>query len=353
VINVLSVTSVVGLPAQYRISLPAQSVTSIRDRTGVSVEVADSLGVDARREADGVTTIHKVFVPGGVNVLVFQQPRRFGTSEVIAWLRAKRPDVAVVVDLDDTIPVGDYTKRCVALADVLTTSTQALADEYSFDTNRTFVIRSAVPASALELPSNPLSRRSSRSELSKDRMVGWTGNPITSAADLAVTKGALASVVGADRTDGRRVTFRSIGPIEGLCEALSLGKRDVEASGPLPTNLYRVALGEIDIAIAPSADPDSGFLRALEFAAAGVPVIGSRTFEHEELTYKGLPMWLVSNTKREWSRALQSVLAFDERELRDLAFAHRENVRRFHTVSHRAIDWAAAFRTAYRLTKET
>jgi glycosyltransferase involved in cell wall biosynthesis len=285
-------------------------------------------------------------VPGGIHVISFQRPVREGVADVIAWLRTYRPDVAIMVDLDDSMSVVDEVslKRSVALADVLTTSTQALADKYGYDARRTLVIRDAIPEVALENPSVALSRKRVRPGVPVERCVGWTG---VASNDLSATRGALANVVGGP------VTFRSIGPREGLSEALGLPEKCIEVSGiPLPPQLHRVALGEIDVAIVPTVNQEAGSTKVLEFAAAGVPVIASDTPEHRALLDSGMPLTLVGPRKREWTKALKKYLALDDRQLKDLATAHRANVKRHHTSERRSSQWASAYRIAYQLSKE-
>jgi glycosyltransferase involved in cell wall biosynthesis len=331
----------------YRVLLPAKAVTEKRLETGVHIEATDSLGVDAIRAPDGVIEIHKVFVPGGVNVVSFQRPWRPGVAAVIRWLRAQRPDLAIVTDLDDEVPplpTDEHLKCSIALSDVFIASNQATADKYGYDPRRTFVIRTGVPTTMLDNPARALSRKRAQSDLNKDRIVGYSGG------NLEAMTGALASIIGADRTGGRHVIFRAIGPRNGVAEALGVSERDVEASGVLRhPDLYRVALGELDVAIVPSGD---NVTRALEFAAAGVPVVALRTPEHEALVNQGLPLWLVKR-KREWTKAVRSMLAFDDRELRDLAASHRANIRQHHTMDRRAFEWARAYREAFRVNKES
>jgi hypothetical protein len=351
-INALSLYSDKGILGDYRVRLPAQAVTDKRLETGVHVEASNRLDVTVR---NGV--VIRVGVPGGVKVVSFQRPARQLVSDVIVWLRHYRPDVAIMVDVDDQIPQLDDEwplKRSVALADVVTVSTDALAQRYGYAKDRTFVIRNAVPSEFLQNPSSALSRKRSRSDSVSDRTVGWSGSALSQAKDLAETRGTLASVVGVERRDGRRVTFRSIGPRAGLSEALSLPEGCIEVPGmALPTGLYRVALGEIDIAIVPQADQASGGTQALEFAAAGCVVVASDTPEHRVLKDGGLPLTLVGSRKKDWLGVLRSMVAMDDRKLKELAAAHRENVRLNHTVERRVYEWAHAYRTAYQIAKET
>jgi glycosyltransferase involved in cell wall biosynthesis len=338
-INVLSLFSDSGFAGDYRVKLPAEAVTQKRLETGVHIESTNQLGVDASRYGDFIK-INKVFVPGGINAISFQRPYRSGTADVITWLRYHRPDLAISVDIDDemNLPEDDsYLRRSIALADVLTCSSEALARRFSYDKHRTFVIRSGVPLSALNTQSVPMSRKRARAGEPKERTIG---SALNTPKDLGVIRlGSLLSDV---------TTFRNIGVLDGLTEALGLSQGQVEASGPLPQNLYRVALGEIDVALVPG----SSVTQVLEFAAAGVPVIASDTPEHRELVDQGMPLRLVGRKPGQWTRAIKSMLALDDKELKAIATLHRNNVRQYHTVDRRAFDWAGAFRTAHRIVKE-
>jgi glycosyltransferase involved in cell wall biosynthesis len=346
-INVLALLSDKGALGQYRVTYPAQAVAGRNAEFGVHAEATNSLGVEADRVGSGLD-VRKVFVPGGVDVISFQRPVSPGSSDVIAWLRRNHPRLGIVVDVDADMPfLGDdsHLKRAISMADVLTVSTQAQKDAYAHPL--TYVIRDSVPSSYLSNPARALSRKRSTAELDADRILGTstlgTGRPYD---DLEAMEGALADVVGVDRTGGRRVLFRTVGEKNShLRDALGIYDVDLEASGNLPLNLQRVALGELDIAVVPQIEPGSA-LKALEFAAAGVPVVASSTPEHLALQNLGMPLWLVKPRRREWLKAIRGVLSLDDTELRDLARQHRENVRQNHTTERRAAEWAKAWRAA-------
>jgi glycosyltransferase involved in cell wall biosynthesis len=286
----------------------------------------------------------------------------------IVWLRKHRPELGVVVELDDdlaAIPIGNqayshihpscnrsenfsWLRQAIQNATGLTVSTPELGRLYAtrnvIDT--TFVIRNAVPASMLEQSSRAIDRRAA--ERDHDRVVGWAGFAGTHPGDLNVMSGALADVVGADRTDGRRVRFRNVGPRDGLSDALNLREDDIEATGWLKPNMYRVAMGELDVGLVPLADTrfnrGKSALKVIEMAAAGVPVIASDAPEHRELQRAGMPLWVVKNRRRDWVRALRSILDLESDELRELAVTHRDFIAQNHTVEKRANEWINAWK---------
>lgn len=348
----------------YRVRFPADAVTRRADELGVSVETTDHLDADATRTDTGIR-IRTVDIPGGIDVVSFQRPLRAELAGAIAWLKARRPDIGIVVELDDDLaqvptsntaflsthpghnPEENYKwlRQAISLADVLTVSTPPLAQNYGHSTE-TFVIRNAVPESMLQQPARAMSRRDD-----KTRVIGWAGYAGTHGGDLEVTGGALRDVI-----DGEKTVFRQNGPRDGVATALGLDEESVDATGWLnPTSLYRAALSELDIGIVPLADTRfnraKSNLKMLEFAAAGVPVIGSMTPEHIELQRNGAPVWLVKERRQAWVRALRSMLALDDDQLRILAENHREFVRRGHTMFHRAPQWADAWKMAAKIAR--
>jgi glycosyltransferase involved in cell wall biosynthesis len=374
-IYVLALYSDMSGCGDYRVRFPAEAVTAREHEFGVHVEVSDHLDADATKTPDK-THIRRVDVPGGIDVVSFQRPLGADMVGAIAWLRYHRPDLGIVVELDDdlanvptsntayaalhpaTSPAENYTwlRRAIALSDVLTVSTPSLAETYGQGSTRTFVIRNGVPTSMLYQPARALSLRRHKSD-GFDRVVGWAGYAGTHGGDLEMTSGALQDVIGAAHWHGGNVTFRQVGPREGVAKALGLEEGDVEATGWMnPTSMYRVALGEMDVGIVPLADTrfnrGKSALKMLEMAAAGVPVVASHTAEHDLLQQQGMPVWLVKDRRRQWASALNRVLGFGNEELHDVASAHREFVRRFHTIDSRVEEWATAWRTAVKLARK-
>lgn len=374
-INVLALYADKSGCGDYRVRFPAAAVNSIEDKFGVHVETSDHFNGEAIK--DGVSVrIKRIDIPRGIDVVSVQRPLAGQVAGAVKWLREHRPDIGIHVDLDDdlaNVPTSNqaffathpkyspeqnyrWLRQTIALADVFTCSTPEIAQRYGYDQDRTHVIRNAVPESMLQQPSRALGRKPSHAEENRDRVIGWAGSVSTHGGDLDTMSGALADIVGVDRTDGRNVRFRNVGPKDGLSEALGLREVDMEASGWLSPEMYRVAMGELDVGLVPLADTRfnraKSYLKAIEFAAAGVPVIASKTPEHEALVRSGVPIWLVKNRRRDWVRAIRSILDLDDKELKNLAHSHRQSVASSHTMTHRATQWATAWRQAAEISKK-
>jgi hypothetical protein len=172
-------------------------------------------------------SIRPVFPPGSrrvleqiaegrieVDVAVFQRPAHRAISEYIPWIQ--RRGVAVVVEIDDDFaashPQGGifremhptnrernwhHIRRAVALADLVTVATPALAARYGGAKAR--VLPNFVPAELLDV------------QAERDgRTLGWAAAPETHIGDLAVTRGGVADAI--EKTGAR---FLHVGPPDG------------------------------------------------------------------------------------------------------------------------------------------
>lgn len=353
---------------EYRVHGPARAINA-RPELGVRCTTADHLPADATETANGYR-IRSVNPPAGTDVIVFQRPMRAAMVGAMKWLAERRPDITQIVEIDDdllAVPTSNqahlqilpklnrnentgWLREAIGLADFVTTSTPELAQRYGVRTPAR-AVRNAIPAAVLSQPARTLLRGTKvASDADEHRVIGWAGHIGTHAGDPYVTSGALADVVGQPREDGRVVTFRNIGPEQGITEAFSLPKDHTTATGWLSLELYRAGMGNLDIGVVPLEDTrfnrSKSFLKALEFAAAAVPVIASDTPEHRYLRDNGMPLMLAGARRKDWSRALKRLLELDDDELRDLSIAHRENVRLYHTIERRCEEWADAWKRA-------
>jgi glycosyltransferase involved in cell wall biosynthesis len=349
----------------YRVRFPVQAVNASSRKLGVIAEATDHIPADATFQGSECR-IRRIDVPPGVKVVSFQRPMKAALAGAIGWLRANRPDIGIVVELDDDLlgtPRGNtayelispkyspgenikWLQKAIQSCDVLTVSTPELARRYSGLNYQTMVVRNGVPSTMLDQDARTMSRRPVDKK-HPERIIGWAGYAGTHSGDLEVTGSALSDFV-----DGNSVKFRNIGPRDGVAAALGLQEDQIEASGWLKSDMYRIALGSVDIGIVPLADTrfnrSKSALKALEFAAAGVPVIASKLPEFEALRRQGMPLWLVKDRRREWAGAVKRLLALSDTELRDLSIAHREFTRQFGTVESHAEEWANAWTAAAR-----
>jgi glycosyltransferase involved in cell wall biosynthesis len=331
----------------------------------VKVRTADYLDADAVYDGPRMR-IRRVDLPYGVQVVTFQRPMRAGLVGAMKWLKERRPDVGLVVELDDDLmslpaqheafgalnprisPAENtaWLRQALTMADVVTVSTPELGKRYG-GTRPTFVVRNGVPE---KMTAQCPSRAMTDGVRDRERIVGWAGYTGTHPGDLEVTSGAVATLL--NRSSGR-VRFRNIGPRDGVEKALQLppGTESlVEASGWLEPRMYRLALASLDVGIVPLQDTAfnqaKSTLKALEFAAAGVPVIASELPEFVTLRNAGLPLYLAKARRKDWSAALNRLLSLSDDDLRQLAHAHRQWVLGHATVDHRAPEWAHAWRYA-------
>jgi hypothetical protein len=352
---------------EYLVLGPARAVNA-RPELGVRCTTADHLPADATETVNGYS-IRSITPPRDVDVIVFQRPMRAAMIGAMKWLAQRRPDIALVVEIDDdllAIPTSNsafmrlqpkvnhnenigWLREALHLADMITVSTPELKSRYGMRTPAV-AVRNAIPRSVLSQPARTLSRgRKVAADADENRVIGWAGWTGTHAADPLVTSGALADVVGVPRDDDRTISFRNIGPGDGVAGAFGLESELAGATGWLPLDLYRAGMGQLDVGIVPLEDTrfnrSKSFLKAIEFAAAAVPVVVSDTPEHRYLRDNGMPLMLATR-RREWVKALRSLVDLDDEGLRDLAVAHRENVRLYHTIEGRVEDWTSAWKRA-------
>jgi glycosyltransferase involved in cell wall biosynthesis len=248
------------------------------------------------------------------DVAVFQRVMRSQVAVMIPVLRSR--GIKVVVDVDDDFsalhshhparrlldpkirPTNNWNvlREACALADLVTTSTPALAKRYAGH-GRVAVLPNCVPDWMWELPRE-----------SDGRTVGWGGFVAYHPGDLDVTRGGVAAAVSE-----KRARFVVVGAADGVAKALSL-PADPEATGPVKFDQYHRQLGSLDVGIAPLADnafnSAKSWLKGLEYAAAGVPFVASDVAEYRKLADLGLGV-VVGPRAREWRREVRRLLESD------------------------------------------
>ena len=365
-INVLALYADNSGCGDYRVRFPAAAVNRNPD-LAVQVRTADHLDADATFLGPRLN-IRRIDVPHGVHVVSFQRPMKPGLVGAMKWLKERRPDIGIVLELDDdllNLPAGHeafgsldprtnptentaWLRQAIPLADAITVSTDELAKRYGAG-KPTFICRNGVPAEMLEqYPSRALSTGNKE----RQRVIGWAGYTGTHPGDLEVTGGALTDVMER-RPGGRTIHFHNVGPYDGLVRALGVPEElasQVYATGWMEPKFYRLSLSSLDIGIVPLQDTafnrSKSALKALEFAAAGVPVVASDLPEFQRLQKAGLPIWLVKPRRKEWAAALLRLCSLTDDELRQTANQHRRWAAAYGTVDAQADEWARAWRYA-------
>jgi hypothetical protein len=324
----------------YRINEPARAVRE----SGADVQVRVAMGIPTTVRDGEVVDADA----GDADVVVVQLPKTPAMLQVIRTLKAK--GVAVVVECDDLlggVPFGHVAHdalvrkgmgrllvECAREADLVTTSTPALLEDYAAH-GRGVVVPNAVHRSIAELP--PAYGREPETVA-----VGWTGNVLGHPYDLQEMGSGLRQAL--DNTRGRS-RFVVLGQRWDARERLGLTEEPEEISWLDDTYEYLMRLGEVfDVGVAPLRmdrfNVCKSWLKPLEYSARGVLCVRARTPEYERLGL-GLP----ARAPKDWAKWISTGIRDADRR-RELAAAARETVLAGHLTEHTAERWLGAWRQA-------
>lgn len=234
---------------------------------------------------------------GSADTVVLNRPLTPGLAEQVRLWRAEGRQV--IVDLDDCFDTvstnhaiyGRYTTEHLHMAckaaSVVTCSTPALAERYGY--GHGVVLRNCVPAAQCDI------RRRARQDpgVAQDQdglWVGWYGSLASHPDDPAAADGGVGA--GISEVSGAKLAF--IGPERDAPQLAKLLKLDPDAVLALG---FRSMVGlpglvaEFDIGIVPldmsPFNEAKSWLKGLEMAAVGVPVIASPTAEYQRMEAAG------------------------------------------------------------------
>lgn len=325
--------------------------------------VAEQCGVDARTvepdkrrvglelDRQGRAVAERFPLDEG-DVAVFQRPTHSFMPTAIRLLQKR--GVAVVIDMDDDLanihpsnpawlmyhPKSrnghswhNAAESCRA-ADLVTVTTPQLARRYA-PHGRVRVLPNMVPARYLTL------------DHEDSTTVGWAGNMQTHPDDLQQVGPAIARLVA---SGGR---FVMVGDPRGVGRALGLGK-DPASTGPVEFERYAVTLAAtLGVGIAPLAltefNQAKSRLKPLEYAACGIPWVGSPTEDYLAFHREGCG--LIAEKRRDWEKILKR-LTRDEQWRLELSARGREVAARC-TYEGTAHLWAEAWSAAASLRRNT
>lgn len=294
-----------------------------------------------RQPPEGVTVMGLAQRPDA-DVVVLQRPGRRHWAEIIPMLQ--KLGIRVVVDVDDLFDRidkentshGDYdpNKRdshnlkwidlACRRADLVTVTTPALLDRYGY--GHGMVLPNMVPDRYLSFASEPL-----------ENTVGWTGTVDTHPTDLQVTRGAVGKAL-----DAAGWSFHHVGTGVGIKDALGLS-REPTATGWVPFSDYAHRMAEIGVGIVPLADTKfnqaKSCLKVAEFAALGVPVISTATYDNDRMRKLGVGVTVKHPSQ--WSRALQRMLG--DRDYREQIAGRSREIMAEHTYERNAHLWWTAW----------
>lgn len=240
------------------------------------------------------------------DAVIMQRPMMDWQIQAIALFQ--EAGVAVVVEIDDDFGAlhKDNTAsktvtpihranlvKAAQASDMVTCTTEALARRYA-PHGRVVVLPNYVPASYLDLDG-------------RDRegdVVGWSGTVASHPRDLQSTHGGVASAL--DATGAR---FRVVGRSELVQRNLRLSTAP-ELAAWCPIVDYAGELAKLDVGIAPLArsrfNAAKSWLKMLECAAVGTPVIGSDIGEYRRLNDLGIG--ILASSRSDWHGSVTALL---------------------------------------------
>jgi glycosyltransferase involved in cell wall biosynthesis len=345
-VRVLAATQDVGGCRFYRISEPGRVLV---DQFDVDFRIDGWVNVDATQRPDGTVQVHEV--QEDVDLIVIQRPldaKLFGLIK-----QAQRQGIAIVVEIDDNFravhprnlayrktrpsnnPLYNYEwlERSAGIADLVTVSTQALADHYA-PHGRYTVLKNAVPEQVFEIE---------KTSHTPPR-VGWSGTIQTHPGDLESAGGGVARAI-----HDHDASVIVVGDSHGVAPALSLPLGfEVAQTGWVPLDEYYQTIADnIDIGIVPLEDStfnrSKSWLKGLEFAALGIPSVASPLPEYRSLAAHGVVE--LASSPGDWRKKLGDLLRNGKRRTSQ-SQRIREIVHNNFTYESTAQGWYDAYSTA-------
>lgn len=291
-----------------------------------------------------------VQIPDGIDVMVLQRVTFGPVAEAIPLIRAK--GVAVVIDIDDDLDAinpsnpawaslhpqsntrHDWATAALACqrATLVTVSTPALLRRYAAH-GRGLVLPNCVPELFL------------RVDRQDSPVIGWGGSVHSHPDDLQVVGTAVQRLMD----EGHM--FQVVGPGEGVQDALRL-PREPLATGNIEIGDWAVNIARLGIGIAPLAltrfNNSKSWLKALEYAAVGVPPVVSPLPEYERL-HREHDIGVLAAKPSQWYRELRR-LATDDTWRAEVSERSRAGAAQW-TVEQHAWKWAEAWAQALKIQR--
>jgi glycosyltransferase involved in cell wall biosynthesis len=256
----------------------------------------------------------------GVDVLSMQRPASKGGARILEQLAGH---VKLVYETDDDMLQADPSglphlydekmkesiRRCMRLADMVTVSTDYLAEQVAPYNDNVKVLPNFITADLIT------EAETWRSRLPADRplMVGWQGGT-THLIDMVTVADPLREVLAAH--PDVHVHFAGydysplIGRASGLPAAIDPARCHWSNWQPVVWEHYK-ATCHFDIALAPLADVpfnrSKSHLKALEAAAMGQPIIAADLLPYRDFVVDGVTGYLV-RSREEWKARLTELV---------------------------------------------
>ena len=323
-----------GGVGHYRLIYPAQALQASGRDVIIGEPGEDDVRFAKLERPDGtcdVVAVNPDSFPA-VDVVVIQRPIADTTWQFVRLFQQR--GIRVVVDMDDNFdalhpmnPAAVMIRRdprlcvrnahrAIAQADALVVSTPELARVYGRHAKRVTILENRVPSFWLDIP-----------KVESDT-IGWSGTARYHIGDIE----QLGPTLGRLQDIGRDVHI--VGPEPDMTR-FGL-RRAATFTGWQPIEQYGSLMAAVGVGVVPlqssAFNRSKSWLKGIEFAAVGVPVIASPLPEYQRLYGAGLVAGLAHKPK-DWYRLL--------RDLRPEHGAHlRDRIRELgFTYSDRVDDW--------------
>jgi hypothetical protein len=300
--------------------------------------------------------VKSVQYPQDADLIVVQRVSHKHLAQALKWIRDQ--GVAVVMDVDDDLSNIHPSNPAWALMHPKTSGT-GFSTEHSWnntlDAARNCTL-TVVSSSALtqkyvgqhgarvlhnHVPNHYLDIPHEDSDL-----IGWGAVLFSHPDDAPEAATAISRLVG----EGHR--FRMVGGGDNLDQVFSIPAEAVDATGPLPMNVWPEHLAKLGIGIAPLADTQfnraKSYLKPLEYAALGIPSVVSPRAEYR-LLHETHGIGVLAERPKHWYRELKK-LATDAPYRQDLGARSREKAATLTYADH-AWRWLEVWEEAVKLQR--
>jgi glycosyltransferase involved in cell wall biosynthesis len=317
---------------RYRLIWPALALAE----QGHDIEIVDL----ARPTAIFDATIAEA------DVFVFQRVTNITLLNLVRGLRARGR--TVVVDMDDDLTCispnnpawtmlhparspnnnWQHARDACDAASLVTVSTPELQRRYGMARSR--VLRNCIPARFLTVPRPDV-----------PPVWGWGGSLHSHPEDLPLVGSAVAEL----QRQGHQ--FLIVGRPDGTGKALGLPANPA-ATGHVEFEDWAAAIARLRVGVAPLGatrfNTAKSWLKPLEYAAVGVPWVGSDRAEYRALHQLGIGQ-VVGDRSRDWVRAVRRLMTDDNAWL-DASEACRALAARM-TIEEHAWRWLETWEVAW------
>lgn len=251
-----------------------------------------------------------VRVPADADLIVFQRVTHKNIADAVQLIRNR--GIAVAIDMDDDLTtihpdnpaygmlhprMGSsehswaYALDACRDASAVIVSTPALIKRYA-PHGRGYVFENFIPEHYFDVPHFD------------NATIGWAGSLHSHPNDLF----AMGSSVNQLTQEGYQ--FAVIGDIKGIHQAWGVDKNvPIMSTGPQQIGDWPAAVANLGVGVAPLADTKfnaaKSHLKMLEYAALGIPCIGSDRVEYRRLHQRGVG-WLAKDAN-DWKRKMKKL----------------------------------------------